>query len=346
MTTARASISRAEGPAVWTGAELQNSDDWIYHLSASQIAELDEALKHAKGLGLPLKDVTLDDFPLRAFGNDLARLSDEIESGRGFVLIRGLPVDEYSAEDAGLIYWGIGRHLGVPVPQNATGDLLGHVRDLGGREGRMIGKNASRGYNSNAGLAYHCDGSDVVGLLCLKTARVGGASTVVSTGAIHNKILDVRPDLLEVLYDDFPQDFHGEQPEGYPKYNWSPVFANHLGQLSSRYVPSHIRGAFKNYEELGGLSGEKLEALDLMDRYANELALSMDFERGDIQLLNNHTTLHSRTRFEDFDEPEKKRHLLRLWITLYRGKPLPAGFGRNPGYVDTTGARGGLPLSA
>lgn len=330
------------GPGSWTGAEIQSSDEWIHHLADAEVAELESAMEVASASGRPLTEVTRDDFPLDGFAATLAGIADQLEDGRGFVLIRGLPVQRYTELEASLIYWGIGRHLGIPVPQNGAGDLLGHVRDAGAVEGKMLGLNASRGYNSSKELHYHCDSSDVVGLLCFHPSMSGGISTIASSTRIHDELLATRPDLLGLLYQPFAHDNRDEVDDDQPRYHHSPIFSFFDGKLSTRYVHGHITSAHERYPELGPIDDRVREAWTIMDELADRHHLNMHFQHGDMQFLNNYMTMHSRTEFVDFPEPERKRHLLRLWLTLFNGRRLAPGFGRNAGFVDENGGRGGI----
>lgn len=231
-------------------------------------------------------------------------------------LIRGLPRHRYSVEQCELIYWGIGAHLGTPISQNTRGHLLGHVRD----EGRSFDDPSARGYQTRAKMDFHADQLpvDVLGLFCVRTALSGGASTLVSALAVHNVILRERPDLLEVLFQPFHLDWRGEEPEGEQPYYVSPMFSLWEGRLTSRVTSRQYFESVVRYGEELGLSGIQREALDYLQEVSNrkELRLSMMFHEGDMQFLNNHQILHAREAFEDHEDPDLKRHLLRMWIAL------------------------------
>jgi hypothetical protein len=342
-----------DSPAAWLSADHQDSDAWKYRLDAADLAELDAALAHVKATGLDLIEITRDDFPLGNFATKLARLRQDLLNGRGFMLLKGLPVASMSRQDAAIVYWGIGLHVGYPVPQNARGHLLGHVVDLGesseskpaqaGDKPAIFISTTSRGYNSRERFAYHVDNGDVVGLLCLHPAKSGGLSLISSSLAIHNEIMQQRPDLLKLLYQPYWYDRRGgEVPAGARPYYRMPVFCYHEGQFFAPYSPSSIRNAGngKLHPELPPLTTEQREAVDLIDRLADDprFRLTMELEAGDIQLLNNHVILHSRTSYDDFPEPARKRHLLRLWLVAPDHHKLPHWFyDRVRG-----GARGGI----
>jgi Taurine catabolism dioxygenase TauD, TfdA family len=182
-------------PKAWRGETLAGDSSWVMTLEAAEIDELDRALGVARASGRPLPEIEREHFPLSTLPGRLARVLDEIYDGRGFVVIRGLPVARYSTEDVGVIFWGLGRYLGAPLYQNPQGDLRGHVYD----HGRIYGNIDVRGYETNAYLPYHTDGCDLVGLLCLRRGIAGGLSSIVSSVTVHNEILAHHPEYLGLL---------------------------------------------------------------------------------------------------------------------------------------------------
>jgi len=328
------------GPDVWMGETAQSSDAWVHHFSDAEIAEIDAAYQHARAAGATLASLTRDAFPLSDVGKVLADVQHELEDGWGLYLLRGIPVERYSKDDLRFIYWGMGLHLGMAVSQSKRGDVLGDVRDLGtGLDGPKF-----RGYTSAGELTYHADAADVTGLFCLQPAKRGGLSRIVSTSAIHNEILRSRPDLLEVLYQPYYWSFQGNELPGTPPHYEQPVFTMHKGRFAARYTRTHMRSA-QMMEHLPKMTEAQAEALDLIDELCArpEFQLTMMFQPGDIQFLNNHLMLHMRTEFEDFPEPEKRRHLMRLWLSLPNGRELSPAF--EPFYRDTRAGvvRGGHP---
>jgi hypothetical protein len=300
--------------AAWLGAEQGGREDWAYRLEGSEIAELDAAVAHARATAKPLAEIGADDFPLVALGEAISRWMTELQDGRGFVLVRGIPVDRYSEEEVGLAYWGLGLHMGTAVSQNAAGDVLGHVRDTGADPADP----SVRLYKTRVDLGFHCDGSDIVGLLCLKPARAGGTSRIVSSVSVYNEVLRRRPDLVDVLYEPFHWDRNEEQGAGEPPYFSLPICHYEEGRLRTFYIGWYIRGA-QRHADVPRLTREQHDLIDLIDEIAADpvFHLDMDFEPGDIQWLKNSVVLHARTDYEDFDEPERKRHLLRLWLTAH-----------------------------
>jgi Taurine catabolism dioxygenase TauD, TfdA family len=341
--TRRAASSRhlIEGPSVWTGPEMRKREaEWIYHLSPPEIAEIEAAMLAVYARGLDIAQIRRADFPLPTLGPVLDRLRTEVLDGRGFVLLRGLPVEGRPIEESAIAYWGIGSYFGSARSQNAKGHLLGHVYDLG--EGLTATNPNIRGYATAERQNFHIDRCDVVALLCLRRAKSGGLSAIVSSMTLHNVMAERRPDLLARLYQPFPVDRRGEVPEGKAPFYEAPVFNEHSGHVSVLYSRQYI-GSAQRFPAARRLSAEDIEALDLFADLANdpELRLDMNFMPGDIQFLHNHTILHARTAYEDWLEPERKRHLLRLWLSPPEARPLPPVFAEIYGGL-TPGDRGGI----
>jgi Taurine catabolism dioxygenase TauD, TfdA family len=317
------------GPKAWRGAELADDRAWTIAWSAAELDEIDRALEVARASGRALADVDREHFPLTTVASRLAAVLDEIYAGRGFVLLRGLPVERYSAEDVGLILWGLGRYLGAPLYQNPQGDLLGHVYD----QGRSYGDIDVRGYETNAYLPYHTDAGDMVGLLCLRRGLSGGLSSIVSSVTVHNEILAARPEYLGLLYNGF---YYIRREAALAERGVSerpiPVFGHSGGMVSCRYIRNQINaGAVKRGVPLTPIETAALDLLDEQTRRA-DLKLDMNLQQGDIQLVNNYTILHSRTGFVDGELPHQKRHMLRLWLKFPRPWPLSAEFPAHMGY--------------
>lgn len=295
--------------AAWRGAEL-TSDAWTYELDRSEIDELEAALAASKRRRRETAELVADDFPLSSLRDRISQWRLELEHGRGFVVIRGVPVDRWTPAEVERFFWCFGLHLGVPGAQNPEGHLLGHVRDTGlSAEGHGV-----RRYKTAADIAYHCDAADAVGLLCLRPAASGGRSRIVSSVSVYNQLLARRPDLAARLYRPFMLDTHGEGGVDYFPIRPCRHFR---GSLRTFFHSDYFRSAF-DYPAVAAPSGEDLELLDLYEQIAGDpdLYLEMDFEPGDIQLLSNHVVLHARTAYTDDPDPSRKRHLLRLWLSL------------------------------
>ena len=326
--------------SAWYGPDLEKSTDWIARLSEAEIAEVESAAQELAKSSIDLTSIGSDDFPLPTLGPRLHDLLDEVLGGRGFVLIQALPVQRWTRREAAIAFLGIGTHLGNLRKQNAAGHLLGHVKDLG----RSSLDPDARIYQTRERQTHHTDSCDVVGLLCLRTAKSGGLSSLVSSTTIFNEMRRRRPDLLSVLLEPIETDRRGEVPEGGKPYFSIPVFNWHAGLLSTIYQRQYIESA-RRFPGVKPLGSVQIEALDLLDELADDpkLNLTMELQPGDIQLVHNHTILHDRTAFEDFAEPDRKRHLLRLWLAPPNARPLPEVFAERFGSV-TPGDRGGITV--
>jgi hypothetical protein len=297
------SPTEARGGAVWRGAD-QPPRQWIVALDSEDCAEL---IRNAERLrGRSLDTIQQADFLLPRVGGRLVAVATTLEKGSGFILLRGLPAERLSQDLLQIIFWGVGTHLGVGVSQSAAGDRLGHVFDRGAVD-------KERYYTRGGALEFHMDPVDVVGLLCVRTAASGGASRIVSAGQVHNLIRAERPELLQLLYRGFHNSRRGHG-ETVPSER-VPVFAQGSHALECYFLPVTIRQATEQGHPLSALEEE---ALAFVDEVANRpgVFLDMDFRAGDMQFLNNRTILHARTDYVDYPEPERKRHLLRLWLMV------------------------------
>ena len=328
---------KVTGPSAWIGAELaKRPGEWTYQLSPTHLAEI--AAATARVLGRDIAGITRDDFPLPTLGPELDRLRADVLNGRGFVLIRGLPVEGRSVEESAAAYWGIGTYFGNARSQNAKGHVLGHVRDLG-----LSSKDPNvRIYQTTERQNFHTDSCDIVSLLCLKTAKAGGLSSLTSSMSVYNVMAEKRPDLAWRLFQPMPTDRRGEVPEGKLPWFYTPIYNDYKGLLSAIYAPHYVRSS-QRFADAPRLTEEDLAALDRFDALAEDasLRLDMEFRPGDMQFVHNHTILHDRTAFEDWPEPERKRHLLRLWLAAPDARPLPPAYAERYGSVEI-GNRGGI----
>jgi hypothetical protein len=330
------------GPSVWYGRDLQTRSDWIRAFSSAELAELDAAVRSFKASGAALADIAPASFPLPTLGKTLGAILSEMLEGRGFAMLRGFPVDRYTREEQAIAYLGIGSWFGRARSQNAKGHLLGHVKDLG----LDITDPKVRYYQTSRKLEYHTDSVDVVGLLCLKTAKTGGESFIASSMTLYNEVRARRPDLLPALFEPFPTDRRGEVPEGMQPWFDMPIFHWHAARLTCIYVRQYIESAQELFPQARRLTRAQVEAMDLLDQLVNDpqIHLSMAFLPGDMQFLHNHQILHSRNDFENWPEPERHRHLLRLWLAPAAARPLPEIFAPRYGSV-APGGRGGIVVS-
>ncbi len=313
------------GPCAWAGPEMARRTDWIHDFTPDEIVEIDAAVAAVKARGLSILDIRQKDFPLPTLAPVLARIRDDLVDGCGVSLMRGLPVARWTRDESAIAYWGLGAHLGDAVSQNPQGHMLGHVKDIGGDFHSLT---ARAGYQSHARLPFHTDiGADLVGLFCLHPSRSGGASSVTSASAVHNAMLERRPDLLRVLAAPIHRDRRGEYLEGKGPTYEAPVFAYHAGHMTVTFVRRFVESA-PRHPGVPPVTPQLVEAMDLLEALAESdaLRLDMDFRAGDIQWINNLTTFHSRTEYEDWPEPARRRHLLRLWLNLPNGWPLPPSY--------------------
>ena len=312
--------NKITGPAAWVAKDFDNDTSWICELTPENIADIDNAVSAADTNGLTFPKLSKTDFPLPSLTNRFAEFTEELENGRGFLLLRGLPVERYSESQINLIYYAIGLHLGEPVGQNPKGDLLGTVMNVADPNDKN-----SRVYQTNLYLPYHTDPSDVVGLLCLRKAKTGGLSSLVSVASIYNEILEKHPEYLGIFFKQF---FYAHL--GANKPGMSSLFNYHNGKLSCRYLRQYIELGHEVMEH--PLSAVEREALDLFDEimHREELRIDMMLEPGDLQFANNYAVLHSRTDFEDHSEEGKQRKMLRLWLKMPNARTSSDEFpGRN-----------------
>jgi len=340
-----AQISAVDQPQAWTAAEVEQDHSWILRLSPENVTDLHAALAHAKAAGKPLLEWTHAEFPLPDRTKAVLSQAIATTQGRwGMCLMKGFPVTEWNEEETRMVYWGVGLHMGVGRPQNRASDVMTDVRDAGG----SYKVKGGRGYNTNAELDFHMDSCDVVALLCRRTAKSGGGSKVVNSIALRDEVARLRPDLLAVLHEPFYHSYQGAQDPSQPPFYRLPIFGNHPTHFSARTNRKNTVAAERDFPEVPRLTPQQVEALDLLDELmaSDKLCYNMTLERGDLQLLNSYVTLHSRTSFEDHEEPDQKRHLLRLWLAVPTSQPLPDNWAEY--YIDVrAGAiRGGMRGSA
>lgn len=311
-------------PAAWKGSDFASKDDFAFDLGSAHLAAFEAALEGIRSRGLKAEGFGRQDFDLTPIADDMGDIFHQLMGGRGLLLLRGFPVDDYDLDDIAALYWGFGAHLGEAVSQSRMGDRLGHVLDASGRNPR------ERGYRSSKELDLHTDSDDIVGLLCLRPAKSGGASRLVSALAVHNQISAAHPEFLAPLYNGFHYHWRGEEPEGEPPITdyRVPVFSTVDGVVSCCYLRHFIDMAA--VESNRPLSELERAALDYFEAVSNreDMLLKFELEAGEALFFNNYAVLHSRTAFEDHAEPERRRHLLRLWLSAPGGRPIDANLRR------------------
>ncbi len=331
-----------EGLAAWQSIDFRKSGDFTHRLTDAEITEIDAAVQAIVQRGIDHIAIDRHNFELPQLGKRLTLIRDDVLlQGRGFMVIRGIPVERYSMEEAAAAFLGIGAYFGKPVSQNGKGHILGHVKDLG----RSVEDPTARIYQTTHKQTFHTDSADIVALLCLKTAKAGGLSRIVSSMFLYNEMFRRRPDLAAVLFEPFCFDRRGEVAPGKKGYYETPIFHWHADRLSVFYGNRYYIASAQRFPDAPRLTGKQIEALDLFDALANDPSnyLDIEFKPGDIQLIHNHVILHDRTDYEDWSEPERKRHLLRLWLCPPNGRPLPPVFADRYGGTEI-GNRGGIML--
>ena len=296
----------------WHADAMADEAVWTEHFTAAELEELDAALRVALAKSDDVLEIGREDFPLPHLHARLVEIERTLMDGRGFVRLRGIDRDRYTQAEMEMLYWGIGMHLGAPWAQNKHGHFLGDVTD----HGRAPDDPESRG-NELGGvpLPFHCDGSDLVGLMCLQNGMAGGLSAVANSVAIHNTLVRETPELAAALYEPQPNDFRGEQGPGGKPYYTVPVFTEWDGRLFVRCIPPYIR-ASQRHPEAPRLTEAASAALDRVVELANDPAyhVHMELRPGDIQFINNYHVMHGRTAYEDDRSAGRIRHLKRLWL--------------------------------
>ena len=304
-------------PADWSADDLKDVSRWSYRLTKRDQDELADAVAAFRHSGVSVPDITRDQFPLNEFAAVLADIRRELIDGRGIVMMQGFPIDRTSREEQVIAYLGLGSYLGRTMPQNKHGHVLGHVKDIGGD----YSDPNTRGYMTNAEMRFHTDPCDYVGLLCLQSAKSGGASRIASSVTVYNRMLRNRPDLAKVLTEDFYSTHGGENNPGEKPWFKQPIFAFVEGYFSAGGIGAMVDKA-QGLPGVPPYTAAQKEAIAFYRKTVDDVALSIDFEPGDIQFLNNHVMLHTRLAYEDWPEEIRKRHLLRLWLSDPTSRPI------------------------
>jgi hypothetical protein len=306
-----ASYQRVVDPAVWASAEIGGKAGLTRSLSAAELTAIDRFL--ARTEGRQAESLTAQDFEEPSLAALAGEVRRQIMDGRGAVVVSGVDIDRVGYEGFKRIYWVIGAHIGTGVEQSYRRDKIGLVQK---EENNPTG----RGYLQDVELRSHTDFHEVLSLASVRKSASGGTSGIVSSLAIHNIILDERPDLLAPLY----EGYYHESAGGVVSTEKVPIFGTAQGKMSCYYHPLFMTRAAK-------LRGEELppeftKAKDFMRDVAARPEVRADFmlEPGEMMFWHNFTQLHSREAFND--TPEAKRLLLRLWINVKNGRPMPNVF--------------------
>lgn len=320
-------LAPIEGPSAWRGDALAADPSWIYHLNPEEVAELERVGKRFLGEDPDLRTAAAADYPLPITGAGLAQWAADMDRGRGFVLVRGLPTGFYSDALSAAIFFMLGLHLGDPMKQNELGDVFDHVLAT---SDKTLDDPTALGSRTRDRLNYHSDSSDVVALLCLRAAKSGGASSLISGAQLYNEALARRPDLAPLLFEPWHYDWRRQDHDAPQPFYTSPM-CSLVDGVFSMYAGARIIRTAQAYPETPRMTSAQYELLDLLDALCLEpgLALNMDFQPGDMQWVLNYAGLHSRTAYVDHAEQARRRHLLRLWLKRDVGRPLAERFGRH-----------------
>jgi Taurine catabolism dioxygenase TauD, TfdA family len=323
----------------WRGDAMRTTDRWIYRLTPAQVAELEGLGTRFMSDNPDLRVVTAEQYPLRACADAVARWRREVEYGRGFLLVRGLRAEFYSDALSAAIYYILGLHMGEPIRQTEMGDLIDHVYATSDKKMTDI---TARPKKVRDALVYHSDSSDVVALMCLRTAKSGGTSCLVSAAEIYNEVLYRRPDLAPLFFRPTHFDWRGKDPDA-PASTYVSPLVSLVDSVFSMYFGSTYVLSAPRHPGVPKLTEGQVELCRLFDEITLEpgMAIEMDFRPGDIQFLSNHMALHSRTAFEDHPEPQRRRHLLRLWLMQKERRPTVPNFGRTDPRARGTTRSGG-----
>jgi hypothetical protein len=344
------------GANVWHGKDLVRSARWQRRLTSAQLAEIDAALAAATARGLSWETAVAEEFALPGLAPLVDDVCEELENGSGLLLLRGIDVGRYTQNELKLLYAGFCRQLGTLVYSNRGGEIMREIRDVGADVGLRYGELPADGeapkflssYSrtlSNQGLRYHTDRCDVVALFCIRQAMAGGLSRLCSSPAVHNAMLERRPDLCAALYEDVWRSRFGEEDEGDTLAYPLPVWGVRGGKFTSHYSRTFVEAAQRR-PEIPRVTPAQWEALDMLSDLADELALEMSFAPGDIQFVNNHVIYHARTAFEDDAAAGRDRLLLRLWMAMPNSRALPPGHEVLWGDIAAGARRGGIGQTA
>ncbi len=317
-------IEPARGPAVWRGADFVGNDDWIVSLSSNDLNEISTALKQAKATNLPIHQISTKEFPLLSLGQTLKGLAEELENGRGFAVIRGIPVDRYNEDENKIISWGLCSYFGTGIPQSRQGDWINHVIDISDQTlppkpelDHVLRRKNLRTNHRGGELDFHTDTTDVFALFCLRPAKSGGKSRLASAAMLHNMIGEAEPDYLKALYDGYYYMSQSDDKAGAASKISTkriPVFTRRGDKVEGYYISQVVQravdqGLFK-YNLVEDSARKEIQRIAETPGVAHEF----DLKEGDLLLVNNHAVLHARYDYEDYPDFARRRHLFRLWI--------------------------------
>ncbi|KAL1393955.1 hypothetical protein HDK64DRAFT_13868 [Phyllosticta capitalensis] len=332
------------GPTVWNADNYKNNPErWTHPFSEEEVAELSAAADKFIADGIPLTGISKDNFIIPKLSQNMIALRKELLDGKGFILFKGFPVQQWGIHKSAVAYMGLGCYLGYFVSQNGLGHVLGHVKDVGDDPTQI---DSVRIYRTTARQFFHADDSDIVGLLCIARALEGGESDLVSSHNVWNVLQKERPDVARTLTEPIWYfDRKGETSQGEEDWICTSVFYLETGpnpRVYSKWDPYYVRSLtrFSDKGIIPPLSDAQVEALTVLEETCQRLALHMILEVGDIQFLSNEHVLHARTAYKDYPPPAPRRHLMRLWLST----PQSEGGWRLPFHDADEKKRGGIQV--
>lgn len=314
---------------------MAQRSDWIFEVTDEMWRELRAATRLAVDAGLEWEQINRQNFLVPRTAALLSEIAEFLETGPGVAKLRGLDLTSLTEAERRIMFYGIGQNLGTPVSMSRDGMMMSDVTDEGARSAERYGHvKAENGddflssrarVHSTGQLRFHNDRCDVAALLCVARAASGGDTRLASVPMIHNRMLERRPDLLALLFDNFDRSRLGEEFEDNASWYSIPIFSEHLGYFTSHYSRTFIEAA-QLQPGVAKMTTAQWEAIELMHEVADEVAFETAQAPGEIQLLNNHVVFHGRTAYKDHPEPGKRRLLHRLWISMANSRPLPSSF--------------------
>jgi Taurine catabolism dioxygenase TauD, TfdA family len=339
-TTFDVAPSPIGGPLAWRSVGLERDRSWIHRLTGAEVWEIERAVDGVRDM--PILEIRKADFPLPLLAAKIATLRHDVLARLGFAYLRGLPVERYDRQALMRLYWGLSCHIGDAVPQNRNGHMIGHVIDIG----TSVDDVNKRITQTNASLQFHSDSCDVVGLLCLKTAMEGGESALVSAIAVHDEMMRRAPDLCRALYQPLTCDRRGEIPDGKQPWMRIPLFMWRDGTFTG-YAPlkNYVESA-RRFDEAPQNTALQEAAFTMFLDICNDptFRLHVPFESGDFQFVQNHVVFHARTAFADWPEVDRKRHLMRIWLSVPDGRELHPAIAERWVNIERGTVRGGVNI--
>tara|TARA_Y100001968_G_scaffold327396_1_gene372354 strand:- start:599 stop:1678 length:1080 start_codon:yes stop_codon:yes gene_type:complete len=325
--------------AKWRSEDLLKDQSWIFRIEKGAAKKMAETIKKTWTPESSLLDYSMDDFELGQGIETILLAAHKAHLGMGLTLVKGLPRDLLNEQEFELLIWAIGLHLGVARPQGKATQYISEVRNTG-MNYRSAG---GRGYNSNASLDFHTDGCDLVGLACYNTAKSGGQSIISSSVSAWDALQREYPELAEVARQDFCFSRNQEQAPDEAPFYAQPLYDFEDGNIFGKWNRNRVTTA-QQLEGVTELTSSQQKCTDILDQILRrpEHMFTMWLEPGDLQFMNNHVMLHSRTEFEDYKDPEKKRLLYRLWIAPPNSVKLPKSWQNFFRSIEPGSVRGGI----